>query len=106
MISHSFAAIHLAHETVVEELRWFGGFGFRCRFGEKIQYSLKSGFGRHELAAEAGFLIKLVTAVENVLIGFFGVFAEYFHGERFIGVVAVDTRSDGSQQRHETRTEL
>ncbi len=32
-----FAAVDLADEAVVEELRGFGGFRFRYRFGERVQ---------------------------------------------------------------------
>ena len=51
-----FAAVDLAHKTVVEELRGFGGLRFRYRFGEKVQDSLKTRFRRHELAAKPAFL--------------------------------------------------
>src|ERR1051325_3077483 len=96
MIALLLAAIHLAHETVVEKLRGLGSFGFRNGFREKIQNALKPRLGGDELAAKAGFLIKFVAAVEDFVVGFLVVLGDDLHRERFVGVVALDARSHRS----------
>ena len=74
--------------------------------GESVPAEKRTFSRDPELAAEAGFLIKLITAVEHIVIGLFGVFADHFHGKSFVGVVALDTRADCAQQRDEARSEL
>src|SRR5258706_8146475 len=91
------SAIHLPENSVVKELPGFSRLRFRNRFGEKIQDSLQTWFRRYQFASEAGFFEKFVAAVEHIVVGFLGVFADNLHCESFVSVEALDTTAHGAK---------
>ena len=84
----------------LEELRRHSLLRFGDCFRQKIQDTLNSRLGNHQLPPETRPAIEFVGAIDNVGVVLSGVFSDDFHGEWFVAVVAVDAGAHRAQQRY------